>query len=298
MAHDHAHEVPESGARLALVVGLNLLITLAEVVGGVLSGSLSLISDALHNFSDGVAVIIAWVAMRLNGVPRSDRYTFGYKRAEIVAAVINAGTLVAISLYLFAEAWQRLQTPEPVSGGIMVSVAVIGLLANVAGTLLLRRGSDRNLNLRAAYLHLLSDAVSSLGVIVGAVAIILWNITWIDPLLTFLIGLYVLWESLKILWKALETIMLAAPDSLSTAEVRAAIQDTPGVSGTHHLHLWQVAEGDIHLEAHVTTPDQMLSAADTLRQQIANRLHDLFDIEHTTLQIESGNAACETRDLK
>ncbi|HHH89725.1 MAG TPA: cation transporter [Aliiroseovarius sp.] len=297
MPHDHAHELPTRGARLALVVGLNLTITVAEIIGGILSGSLSLISDALHNFSDGVAVIIAWIAMRLGGVERSDRYTFGLKRAEIVAAVINAGTLVAISVYLYVEAWSRLQDPEPISGAIMVSVAVIGLVANVAGTALLREGSSSNLNLRAAYLHLLSDAVSSLGVILGALAIIFWNITWVDPLLTVAIASYVLWESLKILWQALENILLAAPEGVTLAEVRAALNATPGVSGSHHTHMWQVADGDIHFEAHVTVPDQMLSQVDALRTTLERDLHDRFGIDHTTLQFERDGAQCATRNL-
>lgn len=297
MAHTHNHGVPARSSRLALVVGLNIAITVTEIVGGMISGSLSLISDALHNFSDGVAVIIAWAAIKLSVVPRSDRYTFGLKRAEIVAAVINAGTLVGISIYLFVEAWQRFNNPEPVSGTIMVTVAVVGLVANVLGTVLLRDGADHNMNLRAAYLHLLSDAVSSLGVIAGALAIIFWGITWIDPVLTVLIGAYVLWESAKILWRSLEVILLAAPENLAVEDIRKSLNDLPGISGVHHLHVWQLAQGDIHFEGHIEIPDQMLNKADALRQSIEERLHDLFDINHATLQFECTDARCATREL-
>jgi len=143
MSHDHSHEAPTSAGRLALVVGLNFTITAAELLGGILAGSLSLISDALHNASDGVAVIIAWIAMKLNAAPRTDRHTFGLKRAQLIAAIINAGALVAISLWLFLEAWQRLQAPAPIAGGMMLAVAVIGLAANTLGTLLLRAGAEK-----------------------------------------------------------------------------------------------------------------------------------------------------------
>jgi len=297
MSHDHAHELPESGKRLALVVGLNLLITVVEVIGGLISGSLSLLSDALHNFSDGIAVIIAWIAMRLHARARSDTYTFGLKRAEVVAAVINAGALVAISIFLFVEAWQRFHDPQPIAGVVMTTVASVGLVANVLGTWLLHRGSKTNMNLRAAYLHLFSDAISSVGVIIGGLAITFYGITWIDPLLTVLIGLYVLAASLRILWRALEMFLLAAPAGLSTEVVREAILAYPGVEGEHHLHLWLAAEHDIHFEAHISVPDQRLSEVDALRQDIEKMLHERFDINHTTLQLEASGTACATRDL-
>lgn len=298
MPHDHAHEMPTSTRRLVLVIALNLLITVAEVIGGLLSGSLALISDALHNLSDGIAVVIAWIAMKLGAAGRSDRHTFGLKRAELIAAVINAGALVAISLWLFFEAYQRFVAPEPVAGGIMLVVAVIGLLANVAGTLLLREGAGGSLNLRAAYLHLLSDAVSSLGVILGAAAILLWGVTWLDPLLTVLIAAWVMWESLKILWQAMDQILLAAPEGVSLDEVRAALTGMEGVSGIHHLHLWQASDHDIHFEGHVVVPDQALSRVDDLRRTIAGALHDRFEITHATLQFEAVGSPCDTANLR
>lgn len=293
----HVHQTPETGGRLALVVALNVAITVAEVIGGILSGSLSLISDALHNFSDGIAIVIAWIAIRLNARARSDRYTFGLKRAEVLAAVINAGTLVAISIYLFIEAWQRLNTPEPISGGIMTTVALVGLAANVLGTILLKRGSQNSMNLRAAYLHLLSDAISSVGVILGGLAIWLWGITWIDPLLTVLIGLYVLKESLAILWEALESILLATPRGMDLQAVRAAVLATDGVTGIHHTHLWQVSEHDVHFEAHVELYEQPLSQTEPLRLALARMLHDEFDIEHATLQLEVSGGNCPSHSL-
>jgi len=297
MQHDHSHVPPESGKRLMIVVALNFLITLTEVVGGLISGSLSLLSDALHNFSDGIAVIIAWIAIRLNMRPRNDHYTFGMKRAEVLAAVVNAGALVAISLWLFAEAWDRFLNPTPIAGIIMTAVAAVGLVANVLGSWLLHRGSKQNMNLRAAYLHLFSDAVSSIGVILGGLAITFLGIAWVDPLLTVLIGLYVLKESLQILWRALGVFMLASPPEVSLEAVREALLLVPGVEGVHHLHLWQVSEQDTHFEGHITVDDQLVSQVEKIRGAVEALLDDRFDINHATLQIEAQQTSCPTIDL-
>jgi len=297
MSHSHHHHTPETGKRLGFVVVLNFSITIIEIIGGIAAGSLSLISDALHNLSDGVAIIIAWVAIRLQGKPRTDRSTFGLKRAELVAATVNAGTLVGISIYLFIEAAHRFSNPEPVSGGLMVGVALFGLLANIAGTLLLKRGAEKNLNLRAAYLHLLSDALSSVGVIVGGIAIVLWNITWIDPVLTVLIAAYVLRESVRILWHVLEIFMQFAPKSISIDDLRQAISTTHGVVNVHHIHLWQLSEHEIHLEAHIETTDRPLGEVDALRQQLTRMLNDSFAIGHITLQMECADCQCPTKTL-
>ena len=240
---------------------------------------------------------IAWIAIRLDARPRSERHTFGLKRAQVLAAVVNAGMLVAISVYLFEEAWQRFQDPQPISGGIMTAVAAIGLIANILGTWLLHRGSKQNMNLKAAYLHLFSDAISSIGVILGGVAITLYGIYWLDPLLTVLIGLYVMKESLWILWRALGIFMLAAPTGIVLSEVRQAVRSFPGVSGLHHVHLWEVAEHDIHIEAHIEVADQSLHEVDTIRHGVETMLQVKFGINHVMLQTEPTGAQCSTSDL-
>ncbi len=297
MSHDHSQSIPESGKRLAIVVTLNFIITITEVIGGLLSGSLSLLSDALHNFSDGIAVIIAWIAIKLRTLPRSDHYTFGLKRAEVLAAVINAGALVAISIYLFIEAWSRYHNPEPIAGNIMTIVATVGLVANIVGTWLLHRGSKESMNLRAAYLHLFSDAISSVGVILGGLAIMFFDVYWIDPLLTVLIGLYVLKESMQILWQTLSIFMLASPSELDTDEIRQTIHDQKNIEDVHHIHLWAVAENDIHFECHVAVDDQLISEVSALREKLETLLHDRFDINHTTFQFEASTDSCKTADL-
>jgi len=297
MSHDHSGDAPKSGLRLAIVIGLNFVITAAEIVGGLISGSLSLISDALHNFSDGIAVIIAWIAIRLDRRPRTDQYTFGLHRAQVLAAVVNAGVLIAISVYLFIEAWHRLVDPRPIEGGVMAAVAGVGLVANVLGTWLLRRGSTQNMNLRAAYLHLFSDAVSSIGVILGGLAVVFLGVTWVDPLLTVLIGVYVMKESLAILSDALGILMLRTPGDLSLEEVRAAIRAVPGVVDIHHLHLWEVVEHDIHFEGHVVLEDQPLHDVEPIRFAIEALLQERFDIGHTTLQFEAADGRCATAEV-
>ena len=170
---------------------MNIIITIAEVIGGIISGSLSLISDALHNFSDAISVIISYIAIKLKGKDNSHKHTFGYKRAEILAAVINSSVLVAISIYLFYEAILRFQNPEPIKGVLMTIVALIGLVANIIGTMLLKRDAAISMNIRSSYLHLLTDAISSVAVILGGLAILFWNIYWIDPVLTILIAAYI-----------------------------------------------------------------------------------------------------------
>ncbi len=296
-SHHHSHSAPESGRRLAIVVALNFIITITEVVGGLMSGSLSLLSDALHNFSDGIAVIIAWIAIKLRTLPRTDHYTFGLQRAEVIAAVVNAGALVAISIYLFFEAWKHYMHPEPIAGNIMTIVATIGLIANIIGTWLLHRGSKESMNLRAVYLHLFSDAISSVGVILGGLAIIFFQIYWIDPLLTVLIGLYVLKESMHILWRTLKIFMLAVPSSLDINKIRQVIRQHSGVADVHHIHIWSASETDIHFEGHITVDDQLLSSISILREQLEDLLHNEFEINHTTFQFETVSDFCKTSKL-
>jgi len=292
--HNHSHAADISGWRLVVTITLNFVITIAEIIGGLISGSLSLISDALHNFSDGIAIIISYIAIRLNKKPKDEKFTFGYKRAEIIAAVFNASVLIGISLYLFFEAYNRFANPEHVEGGLMTIVATIGLVANIVGTLLLRAGSKDNMNIRSAYLHLLSDAVSSFGVIIGGLFIYFYNVYWIDPLLTVLISLYIIKESYVIVKEATEVLMMAAPEELSITKLEEELLKLETIKNIHHVHLWRVNEHDIHFEAHVFVEDQMVSKTETILEQAEKLLHDKFDIGHVTLQFECTRCENET----
>lgn len=265
---------------------LNILITVVQIVGGIISGSLALISDALHNLSDAVSIIISYIAIRLKKHDNSERHTFGLKRAEILAAVINSSVLIAIYIFLFYEAFLRFLNPGKIEAGIMTLIASIGFIANVIGTILLKRDSKNSINIRSSYIHLLSDSVSSVAVILAGLAISVWNILWIDPLLTILIGIYIIKESYNILFEAVHVLMEGAPSNISLDEVKKEVEKFSEVKDIHHIHIWTVGDGDIHLEAHVNISDIKISESDKLRFKIEQKIESIFHIHHITLQFE------------
>ncbi len=265
---------------------LNFVITAVQIVGGILSGSLALISDALHNFSDGISIIISYIALKLKNKDNSHRHTFGLKRAEILAAVINASVLIVIYVFLFYESVLRFMQPQKIEAGMMSAVALIGLIANIIGTMLLKRDSASSINIRSSYMHLLSDSVSSVAVIAGGLAIAVWNTVWIDPLLTILIGIYIVRESYGILSEAIHVLMEGAPPDISLEIIKNEVEKFDGVEDIHHIHLWTVGDNDIHLEAHVNVNDMKISKSDKLRGEIEKILESKFGIHHITLQFE------------
>ena len=272
--------------RLIITMLLNFVITIVQIIGGLLSGSLALISDALHNFSDGVSIIISYIALKLKEKSNSQRHTFGLKRAEILAAVINASVLIVIYIFLFYEAFNRFFEPHEVEAGTMTVVALIGLIANIIGTLLLKRDAKTSMNIRSSYIHLLSDSISSVAVIFGGLAIAVWDAMWIDPLLTVLIGIYIIKASYDILGEAIHVLMEGAPADLSLNEIKIAVEEFPEVDDIHHIHIWTVGDNDIHLEAHVNVNDMKISESDKLRTKIEQLLERKFGIHHITLQFE------------
>lgn len=298
MGHAHHHadlSAATSTARLVVTMLLNFLITIVEVIGGLLSGSLSLLSDALHNFSDGISIIISYIAIRLGRQPQTPKYTFGLKRAEIFAAVINAGTLVVICFYLFKESYERFISPRHIEGGLMIIVAAVGLIANVAGTLLLKKGSHHNINIRSAYLHLLGDAISSAAVIIGGICIYFFRVYWVDPLLTVLISLYILKKSIEIVKEAINVLMMGAPETISIENIQKEIEEIPGIKNIHHVHIWRLSERDIHFEAHIDVEDMLVSETTRLSTIIEKKLKHNHGIGHTTLQFESDK--CDSKKL-
>ncbi len=290
MSHNHSHSLGSetSEKNLFITMVLNFFITIVEIIGGFISGSLSLISDALHNFSDGIAIIITYIAMRLSKRPKTFKYTFGLKRAEILAAIINASTLIIISFFLIKEAIGRFFHPSPVTGILMLIVAALGLFANIVGTLLLKKGSQNNLNIRAAYFHLLSDAVSSLAVIIGAVFIIYYNVYWIDPLLTILISIYILKETYEIVKESIEILMMSNTEGIDLEGIKSIVEKIPGVLNIHHIHLWKLNDNDTHFEAHIEVEDMVVSKTAEIQKLIEHELQELYEINHTTLQFECG----------
>jgi len=291
--HNHHHFKEKN---LIIIMVLNFIITLVELIGGLLSGSLALLSDALHNFSDGISVIVSFIALRLSKRENTLKNTFGYKRAEILAALFNSSFLIIISFFLFKEAYLRIQHPQNIESKIMITVALIGLVANTISVFLLKPGSKDNMNIRSAYIHLFSDSLSSLGVIIGGILIYYFNITIIDPILTFIIGAYVLKEGFNILKKSTDILMEKTPVQINILKIKEVIEKIPEVDNLHHVHIWQINDKEFLFEGHIDVrQDINLSEAEELRSNISSILLNEFEINHTTIQIEYN--ACKDKEI-
>ncbi|MEX0988413.1 MAG: cation diffusion facilitator family transporter [Bacteroidales bacterium] len=283
----HSNHQPVNERNLLAATLLNLVITVVEIIGGLLSNSLALLSDALHNLSDTFSTIIAYVAIRLGKRKATAKNTFGYKRIEILAALLNAVILIVICFYLFKEAWERIQDPQPIKSLIVIVIGMIGLGANMLAVALLRKDSKKSINVKAAYVHLIGDSLSSVVVILAAAAIQLFEIYWLDPVITVLIGLYLIRESYVILKEAVNILMQATPGQLDLQKIQVKVEALPNVVSLHHLHAWSLSDHEIHLEAHVELSEDMkISQMKPTQQKIEQLLRDQFHIFHTTLQFE------------
>lgn len=288
------HNISEKNLRISVV--LNLAIALAEVVGGLIANSLSLLSDALHNLSDGLALLMAYIAHKFSKKNANHSKTFGYKRVEILSAFLNSVILVGVSIYLFVEAVNRFFDPEPIKGMIMLSVALVGLIANLISVLILQKDSRHNLNIRAAYLHLIGDTLSSVAVIVGGLLIYFYDLYWVDPLVTIIIGVYILTQAYSILKETIDILMQGTPKKIDLDEIKRQIEAINEVHNIHHVHTWALNEKEIHFEAHVDLKEDLrLSQTDQLQEQIGSLLNTKFGITHVTLQFEHN--ACREKEL-
>ena len=283
--HHHHHAVNEKN--LLTATFLNLVITIVEIAGGILSGSLALLSDALHNLSDTFATFIAYLATVIGRREANHKKTYGYKRLEILAALINAVLLLVLSAYLIREAWFRLQEPAPINSMIMLVVGMIGLLANLYAVLILRKDAGKSINVKAAYVHLIGDSLSSVVVILGGVMIRIFKIDWIDPLITVLISLYIIRSGFVILKQSVNILMQSAPDHLDLAQVKRRVEQEQQVLNIHHLHAWMLTDREIHMEAHVELKNDLkLSQVKEIQEKIERSLCKEFGIIHLTLQFE------------
>jgi len=278
---------PVNTDNLLLATLLNLVITLVEIAGGILSNSLALLSDALHNLSDTFATFIAYLATLIGKRKADPKKTFGYKRIEILAALLNAVILLVICVFLFKEAWERIQNPQEINSIIVIVVAMIGLGANLLAVSLLKRDSKKSINVKAAYIHLIGDSLSSVAVVLAALAIQLFKVYWLDPIVTVLIGLYLIRESFIILKEAVNILMQSAPDNLDIKKIQNKVESMPEIDGLHHLHVWSLSDNQVHFEAHVVlAKDLKVSEQDEIRNNIEHLLKERFHINHTTLQFE------------
>lgn len=285
--HKHYHHQPVNDKNLLIATLLNLVITIVEIAGGILSNSLALLSDALHNLSDTFATFIAYVATRMGKRKADAKKTFGYKRVEILAALLNAVILIIICFYLFKEAWERLQNPEPIKSLIVIIVAMIGLGANVLAVALLHNDSKKSINVKAAYVHLIGDSLSSVVVVLAAAAIQLFEIYWLDPLVTFLIGIYLIRESYIILKEAVNILMQSTPEHIDLKKIQYKVEAFPEITSIHHLHVWNLSEKEIHLEAHIEVNENLkISEIEVIRDKVERLLMKRFHIHHITLQFE------------
>jgi len=266
-----------------------MLLTVAQVVGGVFSGSLSLIADALHNFSDAASLLIALVAIRIGRKPADDLRSFGYKRAETIAALINLTSLILIGLYLILEAIKRFLSPEPVEGWTVVVVAGIALLVDVITALLTYAGSKHSMNIKAAFLHNVSDALASVGVILTGTLIIWYGWIWTDAAMTLIISGYVLWQSFREMPKVIHLLMEGVPEGIEIQDVARAMEEVEGVRGIHHVHIWQLDETRRALEAHVVLEDR--EKMDEIKVKLKEVLASTFQITHSTLEFEDNHCA-------
>lgn len=285
MSIGHHHEAEQmSDARLIWAVIVNIGLTAAQIIGGIVSGSLALIADALHNFSDAASLGLALFARKVGRRPADKLMTFGYGRAEIVAALINLTTLVIVGLYLLIEAVNRYFDPQPVEGWTVVIVAGVALIIDIATAVLVHKGSKHSLNIKAAFLHNVSDALASVGVIVAGTLILLYDLYAADLVMTVLIAAYVLYQGVTHLPQTIRLLMGAVPDDVEFDAIVAALRDVDGVASIHHVHVWSLDEHSRALEAHLVPADHSLQEFERLKSRARLMLHQRFSIGHATLE--------------
>ncbi|WP_210092200.1 cation diffusion facilitator family transporter [Ruegeria sp. HKCCSP346] len=291
--HQHNHIDPDAGdARVAWAIAVNMFLTLAQVVGGIISGSLALIADALHNFSDAVALIIAFFARKIARRPADPRMSFGYGRAEVVAALVNYTTLIVLSVYLFYEGVMRFFEPEPINGWLVVWVAALALVVDLITAALTYTMAKDSMNIRAAFIHNVADALGSIAVIVAGTAVILFGWTWVDPAVTILISVYIMWHVKEEIGETVRVLMLGAPPDLEPEQVAAAIEETDGVVEVHHVHLWSMQERQPALTAHLVIDANAWADAEMVRDSVRQTLQVRFGVGHATLELEQADRAC------
>lgn len=276
---------------MLLVVLFNLAISLAEVIGGILSGSLSLISDAIHNLSDTVSITLSYISIKISEKPKSKTKTYGYKRANILSAFINSASLIGIAVYLVVEAVRKFMKPTPITGNIVIIVAVIGLLGNLFSVLILKRSSKENINIRSSYLHLISDALSSLAVIVSGIIIKFTSIYWVDPILTIFINIVILKSSYSVLKESINILMQGTPLNMDIDVINNELSKIEGIKGTHHIHVWRLDEKNTILEGHMMVDDMPISQSKGISDRIQHLLEQRFGINHIVIQFE--NVECK-----
>jgi cobalt-zinc-cadmium efflux system protein len=300
--HEHAHDrghasmsrpAPSGGKKdLLIAMSITFIMMIAEIVGGLLSNSLALLSDAGHMLTDNLALLLSFFAMTFASRPATERKTFGFYRLEILAAFVNGIVLVVLSLSIIYQAYLRIVTPQPVQGMLMLIVAIIGLVANVIGALFLFKHSHSSLNIRGAYLHIVGDAFSSIGVVIGGLIIIFTGWYLIDPILSILISLVIIYGAWSLVTESVNILLESAPAHININAIAVDISQVKGVREAYHIHLWTITSGVYAMSAHVLIDDQLVSRSREVIDEIRSLLSRKFNVLHSTIQIE-----CEKCDM-
>ena len=287
--HSHSHAPTLDGTtsqRLLLALGITLAFVGFEAAAGYFANSLALLTDAAHNLTDVAALGMSWYALRVALRPANASKTFGYHRVGIVVALGNALTLILISLYIFYEAAQRFLHPLPVQDSVLIVVSLVAFFVNGGTALLVRRGSENDLNQRSAFIHLAGDALATLGALAAGIGIAFTGWDWLDPLASILIAALILWNVVGIVRESLEILLEGTPRDVDMLQVVNAINSIPGVRGVHDLHVWSLAQNLRALSAHILTEDMSISEGARVQREVNAILHERFGIAHATLQLE------------
>ncbi len=288
MGHNHNHGRAGLKGKFRIAVILTAATLIAEIIGGILTNSLALLSDAAHVFGDIFALVLSWVAIYLSDLPPTSKRTYGYHRAEVLAAFINGVSLLAVSGWIFYEAYHRILKPEEVKSLPMLIVAAVGMVVNLGVAMIFMKESHDNLNVKSAFLHVISDAVTSAGVIIGGVIIYFTDWYVIDPILSFAIGLAILWGGGRVTYEALHILLEGTPKNINLNDVAARLKEFNFVKDVHDLHIWSICSDYYALSAHVYVDVNSIRDVENALGKINDLLKDKFGIVHTTVQLECG----------
>ncbi len=286
MGHEHHHHEVE-GKNLFFTILLNAGISLAELIGGIISGSISLISDAIHNFSDVISLVVSYIANRLAKREATEKQTFGYRRSEIIAAFLNSATLIVLAVFILFEAVERFINPVEISSNLVIWLALGSIAVNGLSLLFIKKDAESNMNMKSAYLHLFGDMMTSIAVLIGGILMKYFHIYWIDPVFSILIAIYLLYLSWDIFKSSLKIMMQFTPEHIDIKEIAKDVAKIEDVKNIHHIHIWQISEHDIMFEAHIDMEnDVKITDFERILKSVEDYLHDKYEIHHVTLQPE------------
>ena len=288
MSHDHNHHHHEvQGKNLLFSIVLNLIITIAQIIGGLISGSLALISDALHNFSDVLSLVFSYVAHKLSKKKASVNQTFGYKRAELIAAFVNAMTLIIVALFLVYGAIERFFNPQEIKSELVIWLSILGIIVNGLSAFMLKNDADKNLNMKSAYLHLFTDMLASVAVLIGGLLMKYYQWFWVDSVMTLVIAIYLIIVGFDLLKKSTQMLMLFTPVHIDINEIIIEVHKIEGIEKLHHIHVWHLNDEELHLEAHLDcSEDIKISNFNEILHKMEDVLFDKFHINHINIQPE------------